>query len=195
MVTDTRIDPVDWRILALLQEDASITNKDLAARVGLPTSSCHERVRRLRSAGVIAAVRAVVDPAAVGRALQAFIAVQLRPHRRDLVEAFTSAILALPETLALYNVSGPDDYFVHVAVTDSTHLQAILVDHLATRPEVSHAQTHLIFDQPLLAHLRPTGTRAGTDTDPRDRQDTMPPGGRSAQRDQPRRRKSGNDSE
>lgn len=135
MVTDTRIDPVDWRILALLQEDASITNKDLAARVGLPTSSCHERVRRLRSAGVIAAVRAVVDPAAVGRALQAFIAVQLRPHRRDLVEAFTSAILALPETLALYNVSGPDDYFVHVAVTDSTHLQAILVDHLATRSQ------------------------------------------------------------
>jgi DNA-binding Lrp family transcriptional regulator len=119
MARDALLDPVDWRILRQLQDDASVTNKELAARVGLPTSSCHERVRRLRTIGVITAVRAVVDPAAVGRGLHAFIAIQLRPHRRELVESFTTAVLALPETLALYNVSGPEDFFVHVAVADS----------------------------------------------------------------------------
>jgi DNA-binding Lrp family transcriptional regulator len=160
MARDTALDPVDWRILHHLQNDASVTNKELAARVGLPTSSCHERVRRLRALGVITAVRAVVDPSAVGRGLQAFVAVQLRPHRRELVESFTAAVLALPETLALYNVSGPEDFFVHIAVTDSAHLQRIIVDHLATRPEVGHAQTHLIFDRPLLAPVRPTGPDA-----------------------------------
>jgi DNA-binding Lrp family transcriptional regulator len=102
-------------------------------------------------------VRAVVDPAAVGRGLQAFVAVQLRPHRRDLVEAFTGAVLALPETLALYTVSGPDDFFLHVAVADSAHLHRLIVDHLATRPEVGHAQTHLIFDRPMTSPVRPIG--------------------------------------
>lgn len=156
MAREIDLDPVDWRILRQLQDDASITNKELAARVGLPTSSCHERVRRLRALGVIAAVRAVVDPAAIGRALQAFVAVQLRPHRREFVEAFTAAVLALPETLALYTVSGPDDFFLHVAVADSAHLHRLIVDHLTTRPEVGHAQTHLIFDRPMTAPVRPT---------------------------------------
>jgi DNA-binding Lrp family transcriptional regulator len=158
MANNSLLDPVDWRILKELQDDASVTNKELAARVGLPTSSCHERVRRLRALGVITAVRAVVDPAAVGRGLQAFIAVQLRPHRRELVEAFTAAVLALPETLALYTVSGPDDFFLHVAVADSSHLYRLIVDHLTTRPEVGHAQTHLIFDRPQVAPVRPTRT-------------------------------------
>ncbi|NDL58264.1 Lrp/AsnC family transcriptional regulator [Phytoactinopolyspora mesophila] len=155
MSESVTLDPVDWRILAILQDDASITNKALADRVGLPTSSCHERVRRLRAAGVISGVKAVVDPAAVGRGLQAFIAIRLRPHRRDLVEVFTAAVLALPETLALYNVSGPEDFFLHVAVSDSADLQRIIMDQLATRPEVGHAQTHLIFDRPLTAAVRP----------------------------------------
>ncbi|WP_219419706.1 Lrp/AsnC family transcriptional regulator [Pseudonocardia nigra] len=155
MAEERPLDPVDWRILRELQDDASVTNKELAARVGLPTSSCHERVRRLRALGVITAVRAVVDPASIGRGLQAFIAVQLRPHRRELVEAFTSGVLALPETLALYTVSGPDDFFVHVAVSDSAHLHRLVVDHFTTRPEVGHAQTHLIFDRPLVAPVRP----------------------------------------
>ncbi|PRX46571.1 DNA-binding Lrp family transcriptional regulator [Prauserella shujinwangii] len=155
MTEKASLDPVDWHILSVLQDDASITNKALAERVGLPTSSCHERVRRLRATGVISGVKAVVDPAALGRGLQAFIAVRLRLHRRELAEVFVAAALALPETLSVYNVSGPEDYFLHVAVTDSAHLQRIIVDHLATRPEVAHAQTHLIFDRPLTATVRP----------------------------------------
>ncbi len=145
------LDSTDWRILAVLQDDATVTNKELSARVGLAASSCHERVRRLRAAGVITGIRAVVDPGAVGRGLQAMIAVQLRPHRRDLVEAFVPAVLALPETVALYNVS---DMFLHVAVTDSAHLQRLIIDSLASRPEVGHCQTHLIFGRPTTAPVR-----------------------------------------
>lgn len=149
------LDSTDWALLGILQDNASVTNKELAARVGLATSSCHERVRRLHALGVITAVRAVVDPAALGRGLHAFVAIQLRPHRRDLVESFTAAVLAMPEVLALYNVSGPEDFFIQVAVADSAHLQRLIVDHLATRPEVGHAQTHLIFDRPRTAPVRP----------------------------------------
>ncbi len=148
-------DPIDWALLALLQNDASVTNASLAAQVGLAPSSCLERVRRLRRLGVITRIHAVVDPAALGRPLQAILAVQIRPHSRELVDQFTRAALALPETLALYNVSGPEDYFLHVAVADSRHLQRIIVDQLATRPEVGHCQTHLVFDRPITAPVRP----------------------------------------
>ncbi|EHB45868.1 transcriptional regulator, AsnC family [Mycolicibacterium rhodesiae JS60] len=149
------LDSVDWAILAALQDDAMISNKHLAQRVRLSTSACHDRVRRLRDNAVITGITATVDPNKAGRPLQAFIAVQLRPHRRDLVEAFTAAVRLLPETLALYNVSGPEDFFIHVAVTDSEHLQQLIMDHLATRPEVGHAQTHLIYGAPIRTPVRP----------------------------------------
>ncbi|MFD6517421.1 Lrp/AsnC family transcriptional regulator [Rhodococcus sp. NPDC060176] len=155
MTKNEPLDPVDWKILAELQNDASITNKVLADRVGLATSSCHERVRRLRANGTISGIHAAVDPAAVGRSMQAIIAVQLRPHRRDLVDRFTADALALPETLALFNVSGPEDFFLHVAVRDSAHLQRVLIDHLAAHPEVWHAQTHLIYGKAVTSPIRP----------------------------------------
>ncbi|NEE04428.1 Lrp/AsnC family transcriptional regulator [Phytoactinopolyspora halotolerans] len=173
MSESVQLDPVDWQILSILQDDASITNKALADRVGLPTSSCHERVRRLRTAGVIDGIRASVNPAAVGRGLQAFIAVRLRPHRRDMIESFTAAVLELPETLALYNVSGPEDFFLHVAVVDSTDLQRLIIDDLASRPEIAHCQTHLIFDRPLVTSMRPyPDTHTGPTTGWRNRGST-----------------------
>jgi DNA-binding Lrp family transcriptional regulator len=152
------LDSVDWAILAELQEDAAITNKHLAQRVGLSASACHDRVRRLRDAGVITRIVAEVDPRAVGRPLQAFVGVQLHPHRRDLVEAFVAAVRQLPETVALYNVSGNQDFFIHVATTDSDHLQRFIIDHLATRLEVGHAHTYLIYGQPIRATLREADT-------------------------------------
>ena len=63
--------------------------------------------------------------------------------------------LALPETLALFNVSGPEDFFLHVAVRDSAHLQRVLIDHLAAHPEVWHAQTHLIYGKAVTSPIRP----------------------------------------
>ncbi len=81
---------------------------------------------------------------------------RLRPDRRELVEASSAAVLALAETLALFSASGPEDFFLHVAVRDSEALQRLVVDHLATRPEVGHARTHLILDRPLVAPVRPT---------------------------------------
>lgn len=155
MSQNDSLDSVDWRILAELQKDASITNKELADRVGLATSSCHERVRKLRESGTISGIHATVNPAAVGRPMQAIIAVQVRPHRRDLVDQFTADALALPETLALFHVSGPEDFFLHVAVRDSAHLQRILLDHLAVHPQVWHAQTHLVYGQAVTAPIRP----------------------------------------
>jgi DNA-binding Lrp family transcriptional regulator len=76
------LDRIDFALLAALQKDARLSNKELAARVALAPSSCLERVRRLREEGVLTGFRAQVDPRALGIAMQALVFVRLARHAR-----------------------------------------------------------------------------------------------------------------
>lgn len=140
------LDRIDCDILSLLQKDARLSNKELAAAVGLAPSSCLTRVQRLRSAGVLRGAHADVDPTALGVGLQALIAVQLRQHSRAQVKAFWKHALGLPEVLSVFHVAGTHDFQVHVAVRDAHHLRDLALDAFTTRPEVAHIQTSLIFE-------------------------------------------------
>lgn len=140
------LDRIDFDIIDLLQKDARLSNKELAAAVGLAPSSCLTRVQRLRSCGVLRGARAEVDPAALGVGLQALIAVQLRQHSRTQVKAFWKHVLGLPEVLSVFHVAGAHDFQVHVAVRDAHHLRDLALDAFTTRPEVAHIQTSLIFE-------------------------------------------------
>ena len=140
------LDRIDCDILALLQKDARLSNKELAAAVGLAPSSCLARVQRLRSEGVLRGAHAEVDPQALGVGLQALIAVQLRQHSRAQVKAFWKHALGLPEVLSVFHVAGTHDFQVHVAVRDAHHLRDLALDAFTTRTEVAHIQTSLIFE-------------------------------------------------
>ncbi|GAA3355739.1 Lrp/AsnC family transcriptional regulator [Streptomyces antimycoticus] len=152
------LDPVDLQILRLLQNDARTTYRDLAAQVGVAPSTCLDRVTRLRRSGVILGNELRLDPAKLGRGLEALLSVQLRPHRRELVGPFVERIRALPESRALFHLAGPDDYLVHVAVADTADLQRLVLDEFTSRREVTRVETRLIFQQwscgPLLPPAR-----------------------------------------
>jgi DNA-binding Lrp family transcriptional regulator len=137
---------IDFAILAALQNDARLSNKELAARVGLAPSSCLERVRRLRSDGVLTGYRAQVDPRALGITMQALVFVRLVRHAREQVKAFRQHALALPETIGLYHVAGQHDFIVHVGVRDANHLRDLAMDAFTSRHEVARIETHLIFE-------------------------------------------------
>ncbi|MEC8051783.1 MAG: Lrp/AsnC family transcriptional regulator [Myxococcota bacterium] len=141
-----KLDATDLQILRELQEDAQLSNKELAARIGLSPSSCLERVRRLRRGDVIRGCHADVNPRALAIGLEAIIAVQLKHHSREQVEEFRDHVIALPEVTAAYHVAGAHDFLVHVAVHDSDHLRDLALDAFTTRPEVSNIQTSLIFE-------------------------------------------------
>lgn len=141
-----KLDGIDYRILDALQHDARLSNKELAASVGLAPSTCLERVRRLRDAEVLQGFHASVNPSALNIGLEAMIAVQLRQHSRDLVESFQKHIMSLPEVTAVYHVAGTHDYMVHVVVRNADHLRDLALDSFTTRPEVDHIQTSLIFE-------------------------------------------------
>ncbi|MGW4486508.1 Lrp/AsnC family transcriptional regulator [Amycolatopsis sp. NPDC004368] len=145
MTASVELSPVDLEILRVLQNDARTSNKDLAAAVGIAPSTCLDRVARLRSTGVITGQHASVDAAKLGRPLEAFLFVQVRPHRRELVDPFVTDLLALPEVRAVYHLTGPDDFLAHVATSSAAELQRLVLDELTARDEVARVHTNLVF--------------------------------------------------
>jgi DNA-binding Lrp family transcriptional regulator len=152
------VDRTDTAILEALQKNARISYKELGALTGLAPSTCLERVRQLQRRGVIRGFRADVALEQIGRGLQALIAIRFRRHSRRLAVPFADYVLSLPETLALFNVTGPDDYLLHVAVPDMQHLRAFVLDRLGERDEIAHLHTSLIFEHQMKAAVTPIGS-------------------------------------
>ncbi|MEV0253505.1 Lrp/AsnC family transcriptional regulator [Streptomyces sp. NPDC050732] len=147
MADSVALDPVDLHILRLLQNDARTTYRELAAQVGVAPSTCLDRVTRLRRSGVILGHLLRLDPAKLGRGVEALLSVQVRPHRRDLVGPFVERVRALPESLSLFHLTGPEDFLVHVAVAGPADLQRLVLDEFTARREVARVETRLIFQQ------------------------------------------------
>ncbi|MER7394291.1 Lrp/AsnC family transcriptional regulator [Streptomyces sp. NPDC000151] len=161
MADSVRLDPVDLEILRLLQNDARTTYRDLAAAVGVAPSTCLDRVTRLRRSGVILGHELRLDPAKLGRGLQALLSVQVRPHRRELVGPFVERIRSLPEALSLFHLTGPEDYLVHVAVQDAADLQRLVLDEFTARREVARVETRLVFQRWACGPLLPPADAVG----------------------------------
>jgi DNA-binding Lrp family transcriptional regulator len=137
-------DSVTRALLSELQKDARQPNKVLADKVGVAPSTCLERVRELQARGVIQGFRAVVDPAAVGRPMEAILSIQQRAAQREAVETLLEDCAARPETVRVMALTGTTDFIVHVAVRDMTHLRD-LVWSIIERREVARVQSSLVF--------------------------------------------------
>ena len=144
------LDQTDREILAALANNARLSNKELAARVGLAPSSCHERLRRLVQTGAVLGFHADVNPSVLGYGIEAMIAVRLPQHSRQNFDQFRAYVVTIPEVVDVYHVSGEIDFLVHVVARDAQHLRDLALDRFLSRPEVGHIETELIFD-----HLRP----------------------------------------
>lgn len=116
------LDATDWMILEALQDDGRITVAALARTVNLSPTATTERVNRLQNAGVIRGFKAVVDPAALGLRLIAFI--RMRPFR-GTGKAFREQVEAMPEVLECHHTTGEDCYLIKVAAADMAHLETI----------------------------------------------------------------------
>jgi DNA-binding Lrp family transcriptional regulator len=142
----SNLDRIDYEIIRHLRNNARLSNKELAALVGLAPSSCLVRVRGLQADGVLKGFHAEVDPAALGVGLQAMMAIRLRRQSKSAVDSFRAHTLALPEVLQLYHVAGANDFLVHVCVKDSEHLRDLAITSFTSRDEVAHLETGLIFE-------------------------------------------------
>ncbi|WP_394837330.1 Lrp/AsnC family transcriptional regulator [Pendulispora rubella] len=139
------LDRIDFEILDALQNDARLSNKELAAKVDLAPSSCLTRVRALSEAGILRGHHADVDTSALGIGLQALLAIRLVKHNSEVCRALYQYMLGLPETLAVFHVTGVNDLQVHVALRNVEHLRELILERVATRPQVVHCETSVIY--------------------------------------------------
>jgi DNA-binding Lrp family transcriptional regulator len=140
------LDALDRVLLRALSNDARMTNRDLAAAAHVAPSTSLERVRALRHAGVIRGYQADLDLPAIGRPVQALIAIRIRPPSRERIEAFREWAARLPETVGVFVTSGTRDFLLHVAVADTDALYAVVIDGLTQRPEVADVETTLVYE-------------------------------------------------
>ncbi len=140
------LDRIDEQLIELLQKNARMSNKELAAKVGLAPSTCFERVRRLEETGVFIGYHAAVDLKKLGSTLEAMVAVRLTKHSAALVNAFTEHALSLPEVREVYHVAGINDFMLHVVVKDSDHLRMLVMKDISSRDDIAHVETALVFE-------------------------------------------------
>ena len=139
------LDDIDRQLVRELARDARIANNALAERVGIAPSTCLGRVRSLRERGVIRGYHADVDQAALGRPLQAMIAVRLQSHARSRIRGFVAEVAGLPEVLNVFFLAGKDDFLLHVAAGTTATLRDF-VETLSSNGDVSYTETSLIFE-------------------------------------------------
>lgn len=140
------MDELDAAILRELQADARRSNRDIAAAVGVSPTTALDRTRSLRSRGVIRGASLDVDLAAIGRGVQALVAVRIRPPSRDVIEGFRDWVTALPQTLGVFVTTGNEDFIIHVAVRDNDDLYAFVIDELTQRREVADVRTSVVYE-------------------------------------------------
>lgn len=135
------MDSIDRAILDQLEHDCQLTNTELADRVGLTPSPCLRRVRRLEEAGVILGYRAAINPAAVGRAFEVLVDLELTNQAQATVESFESALVALDAVVEARRMFGAPDYHARVAVADLAAYEQFLTQELMALPGLAKLQS------------------------------------------------------
>jgi DNA-binding Lrp family transcriptional regulator len=141
----TDLDVTDRRLLELLQRDAFLTNRQLAATLNLSPTPIHERVKRLEREGYIRGYVALVEKTKVGRALTAFCQVTLKEHTQEFIREFEEKVRELPEVMECYNIAGPYDYLLKVMVADMDAYRRFLVEQLAALAHIGGPQSAFVM--------------------------------------------------
>jgi len=155
------LDEIDRRILARLQEDARISNADLARAVALSPSPCLRRVRALEERGVIRRFVALLDPVALGLGVSVFVQVRLERQVEQALERFEAALLGRPEVLECYLMTGDADYLLRIVVPDLPAYERFLVDHLTRVPGVASIRSSFALKQVKYSTALPLETKRG----------------------------------
>ncbi|WP_321390893.1 Lrp/AsnC family transcriptional regulator [Emcibacter sp.] len=113
-----KLNDIDRKILDTLQQDASLTNTELADKVGLSTAPCWRRVKRLEELGIIDRRVAILNPEKLGLHIVTFANVKLSHHKDNALEEFEKLIEVYPEVTECYTISGSMDYVLKIVTTD-----------------------------------------------------------------------------
>ena len=154
-----QFDALDWRILDLLQDNARMTNIELAQAVNLSPSPCLARVRKLEASGVIRRYVTLLDPIVAGMTVSVFIHVSLEKQIEASLENFERAMSERPEVMECYLMTGDADYLLRVVVPDVQALERFIVQFLSRVRGVGNIRSSFALKQVKYQTALPLPTR------------------------------------
>lgn len=138
---------IDKKILRQLQKDGRISFAELARRVGLTTTPCMERVKRMEREGVIHGYTTLLDPAKLQAALVVFVQIRLSRTSQNIFAKFKKAAMALDAVQECYLVSGNFDYLIKARVADMNAYRVLLGDTLLSLPGVQESTSYVVMEE------------------------------------------------
>jgi len=142
-----KLSRIDRRILRVLQDDARTSYVDLAEQVGLSTTPCKERIKRMEREGVIRGYQAILNPQYLDAGLVVFVQIRLNRTSQDIFEEFKTSAYGLPEVQECYLVSGNFDYLIKARVADMAAYREFLGETLLTLPGVQESTSYVVMEQ------------------------------------------------
>lgn len=142
-----KLSRIDRKLLRLLQDDARSSYVDLARQVGLSTTPCKERIKRMEREGVIRGYQATLNPEYLDAGLVVFVQIRLNRTSQDIFEEFKTSAFELPEVQECYLVSGNFDYLIKARVADMAAYREFLGETLLTLPGVQESTSYVVMEQ------------------------------------------------
>jgi Lrp/AsnC family transcriptional regulator len=128
------MDAIDRKILAVVQQDASLSVAEIGQRVGLSSTPCWKRLQRLEADQVITRRVALVDPDKVGLGITVFVSIETGDHSQEWLKRFADVVGAMPEVMEFYRMAGDVDYMLRVVVSDMQAYDGFYKKLIATVP-------------------------------------------------------------
>ncbi len=139
-----KLDSYDRKILEILQEDGSISNLELAKRIGLAQSSCLLRTKNLKEKGIIAKTTIIVDEKKMGYEVTAFAKVNLNPLNRETSSNFVKTIKEISQVVECYTITGDGAFLLKIVAKDLQYYRDFVVDSLLAIDAVSNVETNMV---------------------------------------------------
>lgn len=155
------LDALDLRILDLLQQQGRLTMTELGERIGLSTSPCSQRVKRLEQAGVIQGYHAKVDPLAVGQTLLVFVEITLSEKSEQIFKKVRDELAHIPEVLECHLVSGSFDYLVKARLAGMADYRQLLGSMLKRIPVAAQSNSYVVMEEIKESVALPLGRGSG----------------------------------
>ena len=143
----TELDRIDRKILEILQRQGRIPMTELAQQIGLSTSPCTERVRRMEREGVITGYHARIDPQVIGKTLLVFVEITLSSKSADVFDKVRTELLHVPEVMECHLVSGGFDYLVKARLRAMSDYRRLLGDLLKKLPVSAESNSYVVMEE------------------------------------------------
>lgn len=141
------LDETDHRILQLLQTNAQLTIKEIAADINLSITPVHDRIKKLEREGVIEKYVTILNKKRLGKGLTVFCNVTLDKQQRENFQEFNEAMLQMPEVVECCVVSGTFDYLIKIIATDVESYHTFYQEKLATLKAISHISSFFVMSE------------------------------------------------